>query len=147
MATRTVARNKTPHRARTGAAVKVAPKRIRPVGANRENVRRLHEADATLSQVDIAEKLHITRQRVKQIAVELGIEIGPSGRRNDAVPPNGITKEEIRAWRLARQLTQAALATMLGVSTDTLARWERGLCPPPAMLAVALEGLTCAEVA
>ncbi len=117
-------------------------KKLRPVGANRENVRRLHAANPALSQVDIAAELGITRQRVKQIAIELGIEIGPVGKRAATTPPpRPITPEEIRRWRMTRQFTQEALGLMLGVTADTIGRWEGGYMAPPPMLGMALAGL------
>lgn len=42
---------------------------------------------------------------------------------------------QLRAWRRHRNLKQAALAEMLGVSQPAVARWERGLdMPSPARL-------------
>jgi len=39
--------------------------------------------------------------------------------------------EELREARTAESLTQAALADALGVSSNTVARWERGELPVP----------------
>src|SRR6478672_836828 len=51
--------------------------------------------------------------------------------------------EELRARRRALGLTQAALADRLGVSTNTVARWERGeqRARNPRAIASTLEGL------
>lgn len=51
--------------------------------------------------------------------------------------------ENIKSVRLALNLTQAELAERFGVSSTTLARWERGEVTPeaPGMLALALEAL------
>lgn len=37
-----------------------------------------------------------------------------------------MTGEQLRTWRRERGLLQRELASMLGVSVNTLARWERG---------------------
>lgn len=37
-----------------------------------------------------------------------------------------MTPEELREQRLANKLSQAALARLMGVSPNTVARWERG---------------------
>ncbi len=51
-----------------------------------------------------------------------------------------MTGDQLRAARIARNLTQRELATTLGISTNTLARWERGELPirTPAMVAAVL---------
>lgn len=51
--------------------------------------------------------------------------------------------EEIRAYRQTLGLTQEALATALGVSPDTVSRWESGHAQPesPQMLELAMEAL------
>ena len=52
-----------------------------------------------------------------------------------------MTATELRSRRLALGLTQQALAQRLGLSPNTIARWERGEVPitAPAMLRLALE--------
>lgn len=52
-----------------------------------------------------------------------------------------MTAAELRAWRAAHRLTQAALAQRLGVAEYTVQRWERGQVAPPAYLGLALERL------
>ncbi len=54
-----------------------------------------------------------------------------------------MTGAEIREARARLGLTQVQLADALGVSPNTLARWERGEIPPvhPTMLRLALERL------
>lgn len=49
----------------------------------------------------------------------------------------------VKSARLALNLTQAELAELFGVSSTTLARWERGEVTPdaPGMLDLALEAL------
>jgi transcriptional regulator with XRE-family HTH domain len=51
--------------------------------------------------------------------------------------------EEICNYRQALGLTQEALASALGVSSDTVSRWESGQSQPeaPQMLELALEAL------
>jgi transcriptional regulator with XRE-family HTH domain len=53
------------------------------------------------------------------------------------------TSVELRQTRKTLGLTQAALAERLGVSANTVARWERGklAIDHPAMLALALQTL------
>jgi transcriptional regulator with XRE-family HTH domain len=48
---------------------------------------------------------------------------------------------ELKAWRVARRLTQPALAERLGVSVMTLWRWESGDHTVPPYLHLALERL------
>jgi len=48
---------------------------------------------------------------------------------------------ELRDTRKRLNLTQEDLAVHLGVSTNTVARWERGEHPIPDYLELALEGL------
>jgi DNA-binding transcriptional regulator YiaG len=47
----------------------------------------------------------------------------PTGTSTPARPPN-MTAAEIRAWRVSRALTQAAAASLLGVSVETWRSWE-----------------------
>jgi transcriptional regulator with XRE-family HTH domain len=49
----------------------------------------------------------------------------------------------LRKWRLAHELSQDELATMLDVPTNTLARWERGelAIRHPRILTLALHAL------
>lgn len=55
--------------------------------------------------------------------------------------------EEIRRARLILGFTQVELADSLGVSANTVARWERDESPPesPKMLRLALRGLEIDE--
>src|SRR5262245_52829921 len=55
----------------------------------------------------------------------------------------GMTPAELCAQRQALHLSQAALAGMLGVTRNTLARWERGDLPisKPVLVRLALERL------
>lgn len=48
---------------------------------------------------------------------------------------------EIRGWRVSRGLTQAALASKLGVSFMTVNRWENGKFAPSAPFATKLAKL------
>ena len=54
-----------------------------------------------------------------------------------------ITSDELKARRLALNLSQNQLAVALGVSTSTVARWEQGVLKigNPEMLELALDGL------
>ena len=52
-----------------------------------------------------------------------------------------LTPHQLRSARDRLGLTQAALAAKLGVSANTVARWERGEQPMPAMLILALFAL------
>lgn len=51
--------------------------------------------------------------------------------------------EQLRAWREARGLLQTQLAALLGVTSNSIARWERGEVAPvhPRMLWLALTAL------
>ncbi|MDQ3702830.1 MAG: helix-turn-helix domain-containing protein, partial [Chloroflexota bacterium] len=51
------------------------------------------------------------------------------GERPDNSGSQRLTPAGIRTWRRALGLTQAALATELGVAPNTLARWERSELP------------------
>ena len=55
-----------------------------------------------------------------------------------------MTPEEIRQYRGRLGLTQAELATMLGVDPVSVSRWERGVRVPPmpTVLRLALEHLS-----
>ena len=52
-----------------------------------------------------------------------------------------MTKEELRAWRKAKGLTQGQLAAYLGVKWLAISRWERGERRIPPMLHLALKAL------
>lgn len=45
-----------------------------------------------------------------------------------------MTPAELRDWRRARNLTQAALADIAGVSVRQVKRWEAGISPVPKLL-------------
>jgi transcriptional regulator with XRE-family HTH domain len=49
--------------------------------------------------------------------------------------------EQIKAWRLKRDLSQNDLAVLLKVDVMTISRWERGARTAPAFLELALETL------
>jgi DNA-binding XRE family transcriptional regulator len=51
------------------------------------------------------------------------------------------TRAELREWRLLHGLTQAALASALGISWSTVIRWETGVQKPPPFLFLALREL------
>ena len=51
------------------------------------------------------------------------------------------TKDQIKNWRLANKQTQAQLATRLGITVSTLARWEQGVRHPSGLYRQALEKL------
>ncbi len=50
-----------------------------------------------------------------------------------------VEKEELKRRRTALGITQAELATVLGVKPNTVARWESGVLAVPAYLPLALE--------
>ena len=52
-----------------------------------------------------------------------------------------MTPAELQAWRKQADLTQAALAELLGVDAMTVSRWERGKRAIPPFLHLALESL------
>lgn len=49
-----------------------------------------------------------------------------------------MTRDDIRAFREARKLSQAELAKMLRVRRETVSRWELGYCAVPGPVAVLL---------
>lgn len=55
--------------------------------------------------------------------------------------PRTMEAMEIREWRQERKLSQRRLAQLLGVASDTVARWERGEQAPAPYLCLALETL------
>jgi len=52
-----------------------------------------------------------------------------------------MTPAELQQWRSATGLSQARLATLLGVRTMTVSRWETGTRTIPSFLHLALEAL------
>lgn len=52
-----------------------------------------------------------------------------------------MTPSELRAWRSTTGLSQGIIAALLGVDKATYWRWEKGLCPIPAIVRPALRGL------
>lgn len=52
-----------------------------------------------------------------------------------------MTPAELKAWRTEQNLTQLALAALLGIHEITLSRFERGERPIPPYLHLALEAL------
>jgi DNA-binding transcriptional regulator YiaG len=55
--------------------------------------------------------------------------------------PRPVGPGEVKLWRASRQLSQPAMARLLGVKLLTIHRWETGLTTPPAFLRLALERL------
>jgi transcriptional regulator with XRE-family HTH domain len=53
-----------------------------------------------------------------------------------------MTGPELAAWRKTHGYTQEALARALGVSMNTVARWEGGSRKIPSYLEMALESIT-----
>jgi len=53
-----------------------------------------------------------------------------------------LTPSELHQWRVGHDLTQGELATRLGVTPTSIARWERGEVVIPTILALALKGLS-----
>jgi len=53
-----------------------------------------------------------------------------------------MTGEELRAWRLRYDLSQAELAELLGVGQRTISAWELGQRKIPVYIPVLLEYLT-----
>ena len=56
-----------------------------------------------------------------------------------------LTANPIRTLRLEAGLTQARLASLLGVSTNTVARWERGVITPPPYVEAAIKHVLSAR--
>lgn len=52
-----------------------------------------------------------------------------------------MTPLDLRVWRVRQQLTQGELAVILGVSINTVNRWECGEARIPGFLPLALETL------
>jgi transcriptional regulator with XRE-family HTH domain len=50
-----------------------------------------------------------------------------------------MTKKELQAWRKKNGYSQSQLAKVLGVTTLTISRWERGERGIPSFLALTLE--------
>lgn len=104
-----------------------------------------------IGPAEIAKRLteagtRISRQRAFQIGEELGLDFATRRGRASEMPPLPavVQADTIRDWRRAHgDITQPVLAAMLGISRDTLARWERGDMPPPRILGPALKGLEC----
>jgi len=56
-------------------------------------------------------------------------------------PLRRMTGEELRAWRLKHDLSQAELAYLLGVRQNTISRWEQGKRAVPLYLPLLLRFL------
>lgn len=52
---------------------------------------------------------------------------------------------DLQAWRKRAGMSQAELADVLGVTVQTISRWERNAKPIPKMVPLALIGLTFAR--
>ena len=52
-----------------------------------------------------------------------------------------MSRQQLREWRRTRYLSQPNLAELLGVSTNTVNRWEVGETKVPSFLHLALETL------
>jgi DNA-binding XRE family transcriptional regulator len=52
-----------------------------------------------------------------------------------------IMQNELKEFRERHNLTQQALATLLGNDRQSIYNWERGATPAPAMLGLALQAL------
>lgn len=50
-----------------------------------------------------------------------------------------MTSQDLIAWRKHWKLSQRALGELLGVTDDTVRRWEKGTTPVPNMVPLALE--------
>lgn len=58
-----------------------------------------------------------------------------------------MTPDHIKQFRAEQNLTQQALADMLGVSQVTVARWETGVSTPPGrLLEMALDGIAAKDI-
>lgn len=53
-------------------------------------------------------------------------------------PAETFTDEDLKAWRAERGISQADLATILGINLRTVQRWEAGDNTPPPFLRDAL---------
>jgi transcriptional regulator with XRE-family HTH domain len=51
----------------------------------------------------------------------------------------------LREWRLKNGYTQVTLAQVLRISSNTIARWERGERKIPVFLGITLEALECKQ--
>ena len=56
-------------------------------------------------------------------------------------PLRRMTGEELRAWRLKHDLSQAELAELLGVNQNTISRWELGQRKIPNYMVILLNYL------
>jgi len=56
-------------------------------------------------------------------------------------PLRRMTGEELRAWRIKHDLSQAELAELLGVGQNTISRWEQGKRSVPLYLPLLLKYL------
>ena len=56
-------------------------------------------------------------------------------------PLRRMTGEELRAWRIEHDLSQAELAELLGVKQNTISHWETGSRKTPYYLPLLLEYL------
>jgi transcriptional regulator with XRE-family HTH domain len=54
---------------------------------------------------------------------------------------------DLKAWRLKRKLSQAAVGRLLHVTTTTIYRWEAGLNPIPDLAAICLKFLPSGTIA
>jgi DNA-binding transcriptional regulator YiaG len=52
-----------------------------------------------------------------------------------------VTPKELQVWRKKNSYSQSQLARALGVATQTVSRWERGVREIPSFLHLALECL------
>jgi DNA-binding transcriptional regulator YiaG len=73
---------------------------------------------------------------------EAGRKIGQREHRHEGAAP-GVTGAQLRERRAALGLSQAQLATALGTTENTIARWERSALTiaQPVLLDLALEAL------
>jgi transcriptional regulator with XRE-family HTH domain len=51
-----------------------------------------------------------------------------------------MTPNELREWRKAKLMTQAALAELASVEVRTVKRWEAGTTPVPRLLELYIQG-------
>jgi len=52
-----------------------------------------------------------------------------------------MTGPDLRTWRHTHKMTQAELATRLGITIRTVTRWEQGRCPIPVSVTLALPAI------